>query len=318
MKQIEITKQLCIPNSTVGNWIHRRLCKPFWANVNLSPTKELSYVLGVQLGDGFSFKYLGKGTSHSGLFRRNIGLSATDKEFVVEYARCLSTIVGRKVRVCTLPQEAPRKTKYRATTSCMLIYNLLERVKEDPNGMIPLISDRGAFLRGFFDSEGTIVIQNNGHGQGYTYSLKAYNTNQVALCLMQRMLSYLGIQSKICVSHEASTWDKRRDGSIRIRNRAKLFEIRVLARFKGEFAKYVGFVIKRKQDRLTDWIAVEKTGEKRSRNRENAKIDLYHQEMNDGEMGKKLGLSASAIFEWRKCRGLKPNHRRGRGHVALV
>jgi intein-encoded DNA endonuclease-like protein len=53
----------------------------------LKPSEDLGYVIGVRLGDGYTYE-------HSDCYV--IYLEAKDKEFVEEFGRCLAKVLGRK------------------------------------------------------------------------------------------------------------------------------------------------------------------------------------------------------------------------------
>ena len=59
----------------------------------LKPSEDLAYVIGVVLGDGYVSKKrrVIKGYNHV-----RIGLEARDREFVEEFARCLTKVLDRR------------------------------------------------------------------------------------------------------------------------------------------------------------------------------------------------------------------------------
>jgi hypothetical protein len=57
----------------------------------LKPSKELAYVIGTTLGDGYTYKtkHVAKGD------RTTIALKVKDREFAVEFGRCLTKVLDR-------------------------------------------------------------------------------------------------------------------------------------------------------------------------------------------------------------------------------
>jgi intein-encoded DNA endonuclease-like protein len=59
----------------------------------LKPSEELAYVIGVKVGDGYTYRRRRTIKGYNDVW---IGLKAKDKEFVEEFARCLAKVLGRK------------------------------------------------------------------------------------------------------------------------------------------------------------------------------------------------------------------------------
>ncbi|MDT7877870.1 MAG: hypothetical protein RQ862_04870, partial [Candidatus Caldarchaeales archaeon] len=59
----------------------------------LNPSEELAYVIGVKVGDGYTYRRRRTIKGYNDVW---IGLKAKDKEFVEEFARCLAKVLGRK------------------------------------------------------------------------------------------------------------------------------------------------------------------------------------------------------------------------------
>jgi len=118
---------------------------------NLSPSPELSYILGVFYGDG-STTYEDS-PSQPG-YKYRIRLSAGDRNFVEEFARCLSEVTGRDEIPVTERNIAGGETEgYRTRVCCKALYQFIESDLKEHEGIIE--ENPAPFIRGFFDSEGS-------------------------------------------------------------------------------------------------------------------------------------------------------------------
>ena len=87
----------------------------------LKPSEELSYVVGVVLGDGYACK---KRRTIRGYNHVRIGLDAKDREFVEEFARCLAKVPGsRQIR----PRYRDDVGKYVVEVKSKTLYELLRK-----------------------------------------------------------------------------------------------------------------------------------------------------------------------------------------------
>jgi intein-encoded DNA endonuclease-like protein len=193
----------------------------------LKPSEELAYVIAVRLGDGCVWK---KGDD-----KYAINLKAKDKEFVEEFARCLAKVLGRKpikVRYVRYKIYGMRHRKYyTAQAISKTLYELL-REPIDLNRIKKYVEHclkcTAAFLKGLFHSEGCISKD------GY---ITLYNSNYELLEYAKKLLRRFGIEAT--GPHDA------REG---------YYYIYVLTSSNADFYKYIGFTIKRKQQRLEEYL----------------------------------------------------------------
>jgi intein-encoded DNA endonuclease-like protein len=135
----------------------------------LKPSEDLAYVIGVRLGDGYTYE-----KSYCYI----IGLRAKDKEFVEEFGRCLGNVLGRepirpwKDAAGRYIAEAASKTLYELLKKPVDLKRIRKYVEHCPKCA-------AAFLRGLFDSEGCVSKA------GYIY---LYNTNYEVLVYAQKLL----------------------------------------------------------------------------------------------------------------------------------
>jgi intein-encoded DNA endonuclease-like protein len=202
----------------------------------LKPSKDLGYVIGVRLGDGYAYE------EGYGYF---IGLEAKDKEFVEEFGKCLGNVLGRgPIR--------PRKDtgRYRIEVASKTLYELLrkpvdlKRIKEyvehDPKCT-------ASFLRGLFDSEGYV------NKNGYIY---LYNTNYEVLVYAQRLLRRFGIESTGPWPHKrkGTTMHDPRTGK-QYKTNEECYYLYIRAESLLKFYRHIGFSIRRKQKRLEEYLS---------------------------------------------------------------
>jgi intein-encoded DNA endonuclease-like protein len=209
----------------------------------LRPSEELAYVIGVVLGDGYAIK---KRLAIKGYSDSIIGLEAKDREFVEEFARCLTKVLGRR----------PIKPKYRDNIGrCVVkvksktLYELLRKPVE-LDRLKPYVEhcERcvAAFIRGFADSEGSV------HKRGYIF---IFNTNLRLLTYVKDLLKRLNIEStgpRIYVRRGTIIRDPK---TVKQYARKKdEYYIYIRARSNMNFYKYIGFTITRKQTRLEEYV----------------------------------------------------------------
>lgn len=109
------------------------------------PTPQLAYVIGVILGDGSLNR---KGHN------RRIRLQSVDLDFVLEFDRCLSKVLGARRHT---PWFDSKRREIHIEASSVLLHDFLNQTWE---GLKPWIRHCSRcvsmFLRGFFDSEGSV------------------------------------------------------------------------------------------------------------------------------------------------------------------
>jgi intein-encoded DNA endonuclease-like protein len=117
----------------------------------LKPSEELAYVIGVKVGDGYTYR---RRRTLRGYNDVVVGLKAGNREFVEEFGRCLAKVLGRKqIR----PRFRDDVGKYVVEVRSRTLYELLkkpvdlERLKKYIEHCERCVA---AFIRGFADSEG--------------------------------------------------------------------------------------------------------------------------------------------------------------------
>jgi intein-encoded DNA endonuclease-like protein len=229
-----------IDTSTISRW-SRGVCTPYNGRripslELLKPSKDLGYVIGVRLGDGYARENNGNYI---------IGLTAKDKEFVEKFAICLAKVLGRE-------PIRPRKIAgtYVATASSKTLYELLRKpvdLKRIKQYVEHCPKCAAAFLRGLFDSEG--CVNENGY-------IILVNSNYELLTYAQKLLwKYFGIES-------TGPWPHTQKGTIMHDHRTgkqykaneDCYYVYIRAESLPKFYRYVGFTIRRKQKRLEDYL----------------------------------------------------------------
>ena len=141
----------------------------------LEPSEELAYVIGVILGDGYLEKYYDKKSSG---YCYTVRLEVIDEDF------------ARRRR---------GKTLYCVKARSAMLYKWLKSLNLEKIGAM-LQSERmkAAFLRGFFDSEGSIS------SSGGRRFIDFYNKNKELMVFIEHLLEELNIdtynlyENKVC------------------------------------------------------------------------------------------------------------------------
>jgi intein-encoded DNA endonuclease-like protein len=207
----------------------------------LEPSEDLAYVIGVVCGDGYVSitRY-----AREGYKQVIIRLRAKDKEFVEEFA----------IRIGRVLNRSPPKPKVERSTGYYYIkvesktlYELLKK-PVDLEKLRKYIEHcdkcSAAFLRGFFDAEGSITEAGSIYAGNSDYRLLEY---------VQSLLGRFGIVatgpnllfqrgSIICI--RGKQYIRRHD----------VYYIYVKRSCNMRFYKYIGFTIRRKQERLVNHL----------------------------------------------------------------
>lgn len=204
------SKILNISQWTLANWMTRNQNPLTNINlVNLRPSPELSFVIGVSEGDASCFK-----TSRNSY---RISLACKDLDLMKKFNLYIKKITGIKY-----PIWIERPNFYKTQGSSKEFYEffnkknlIIENVQQFPV----------EFIQGFMDSEGWVDT--------YSKRICCGNIKQYRIKLVQKMLMKLGIQSKIYVR-------KLKSGNL-------FYELRISKKENiYRFYKKIGFSIQRK------------------------------------------------------------------------
>ncbi|AFK22038.1 LAGLIDADG family homing endonuclease [Pyrococcus sp. ST04] len=239
VKKIKEAFNVNISKATVIRW-HKGVHNPLKRikKVRLEPSPELSYVIGVYFGDG--------SVSVSDGYKYRIRLKVIDKEFAEEFYRRLKLsglspslyYENDRTRAARWVAEAYSKELYSFLRGSRdILFNIALRYPEE-------------FLRGFFDSEGYVFVDPKNPRSAY---ISATNYDLGLLMFCKNLLEILGIYSRV--------WLKRERGSpVKIRGvqysyKSNLYELRIYRRDSVRaFAVTIGFTIKRKQEKLMNFL----------------------------------------------------------------
>ena len=202
--------------------------------IRLEPSAELSYVIGVYLGDG-SVHLKSNG-------RYIIKLKVVDREFAEAFADALKKL-GIGVAV-GFERDSTRVDRYYVEGSNKSLFQLLTGSRKR---LFSLAREYPReFLRGFFDSEGFPVIS---VGKSFKVEVAAVNSDLEVLEFAQGPLEELGINSKISKLYS-------RGHRVTIRgeeysSNVDMFVLRI-SRFNDVilFADNIGFTAGRKSEKL--------------------------------------------------------------------
>ncbi len=229
--RVEAERGVRLRKSHVSDWINGRH-RPFGyvRAFDSAPKAELAYVIGVYLGDA--------STSNGRNHNHKIKLRVIDREFAQEFANCLAKLLRRD----------PPRVKWHERThswhtelSSLLLQSFL---RQELKELVPTISHcdecRAAFLRGFFDSEGSV----------FERTLTAANENLEVLRLVCELLQSLGIETTGPHLSAKGGRTVMIKGKF-YRQNEDLHHLRVRSRSLETFQEKVGFSIVRKSNALS-------------------------------------------------------------------
>ena len=193
-----------------------------------APSLELAYLIGVSRGD-----------ADLGIDKWNyrIRLRATDKDFVQAFNRCASAVLRSRLHSV---MWIPSRHQWSVEICNLLLYQFLRQSLAKLRTTIEHCEACiGRFLRGFFDSEGSMS------GRSLTVS----NTRFVTLTLVKNLLERLGLS--VTGPHLLSRGGRNVviKGKVYKANRNQ-YSLRVRTISLSLFRELIGFSIARKTDAL--------------------------------------------------------------------
>lgn len=229
----EISRRLGVNRSLVSLWV-RGKCRPsvmseFAAKAGHEEMSEAkAYILGVMCGDGSIWKNKNGGDS--------VGLDVKDEDFAEAFARAICDVYGFDAKVTKqIHANLMQGFVYRVRLGIKSVCDDLMRLSPAGYGTVgwrvpkcvasARSEERGAFLRGFFDSEGYAGKQT-----------QACSTNEAGLLEVASLLATLGIRTTY--ASQATV------------GKSVLHKILISASSRRLFLEKVGFSIKRKQEAL--------------------------------------------------------------------
>lgn len=160
--------------------------------VDLTPTTNLAYLAGVLMGDGSCGKY-SQGQKSSSRFTYTVSLEVIERAFADSFSRALGKI-GLKPFTFQAKKTGNRKNTWVVEGRSKMLYQWWK--KQSLNSIENLFFEKDnffkEFLRGFYESEGTIN----------KWELGLSNTNKELLTKIQRKLHQLSFKSSLRGSYE--------------------------------------------------------------------------------------------------------------------
>ncbi len=159
-------------------------------NPNLTPSKELSYLLGILLGDGYVDK------------RNNrITLCVTSKVFANEFWTTLKSIGLNPVKDEINPKDSQYKRKklYRVYARSKIFVEWYKKLnlKIIESDFLTTKEFQKEFIRGFYESEGSLY-RDKRYKNCWTLSIT--NTDKKLIELINRLITNLGFKTSLSSS----------------------------------------------------------------------------------------------------------------------
>ncbi len=224
----------------------RNLIKPITNKFHKKLTFERAYLLGVMCGDGCVFS--GMANKDRWLYKNYIVyLAARDKDFVDEFIRCANKIYGFTPSLYFRKRSKlnkrwsdiwiariTRKEVYKDLSP----YNFGTNTWKVPKEIIDSKDEKiiGAFLKGFYDSEGSISMGPR------SFNLFIHSNNYEGIMGVKSLLERLGIKIFKIMK------------DIRLSRNPTFFFIISSKKNLEIFLNRVGFSIQRKQNKLKEHL----------------------------------------------------------------
>ena len=203
--------------------------------VRLTPSPELAYIVGAYFGDASA--------TEGRNYRYKVKLKVIDREFAEAFGKALRGI-GLNPRM-GFENDKTRTGRWYVEATSKSLFRFLTGPRE---GLFEVANAYPReFLRGFFDSEGTVVFDRKSR----TLHVSASNYDLDVLTLCEELLERLGIDSKIYLH-------RRKGTPVNIRGKmyqynSDLYRITIQRRRSVlNFYREIGFSIQRKQLKLKE------------------------------------------------------------------
>jgi intein-encoded DNA endonuclease-like protein len=231
-----------VPKGTIQNSIldnhnpSRRLHRYF----EPVPSPELSYIVGIVFGDGYTAEDQGRGV---------VGVTNKDRDLLEHFLLCIARVFN-----CPSAGRITKGTRYgtlKATVGSTLLMLFLQKPLPQ---LAPLIEKHPAdLIRGFFDAEGCAVVTTS--GERLRVGVKASNSDIEVLQYMSRLLrEKFRIASSINI--ERKPWQTTIHGQV-VDFKKTVFRLCVNNFNDVEvFARGIGFLSVHKQKILEDALAI--------------------------------------------------------------
>ena len=242
--------------------------------------KEKAYILGVMCGDGYLHRT--KKDSYQ------VALQATDYDFVIYFTECMRKIYGLEPSISEIKAKKSKWNDKLCSRLCSkeVFEDILSYGKfGTKNWRVPGIikesssSIKGSFLRGFYDSEGSVDS---------TRKIIAVSTNKEGMSNITELLCSLGIRPLNIKMIEGAE------------NRSSCYVVKITGKnYIDLFEKNVGFSIKRKRDKLISLIRGYKTNSRAKRDikRLRGRMLLLRMENKSyGYIAKELNLPIATVW----------------------
>lgn len=233
ISRIEEKYHVAIPKGTLSGWVNGKNSPQRAGHAFVPrPIPELAYIIGAKAGDASL-------NVKASSYQYRIRLKATDADFVETFSHAVATSLECPYRrVCRDEKTREFYVEY----GSYLFHHFLQKPLKD---LAPFIehdpSCVAAFLRGFFDSEGSV---------GNDGSTTASNSNLETLEYVRYLLlKYFRIDTTgpRLGTRKGSILTRR--GKSYVRN-VDCYQIYIMRAFLKEFHKKVGLSIRRKSIRL--------------------------------------------------------------------
>jgi len=158
--------------------------------VDLHPSHDLSYLIGVMMGDGSAYKYEHKQKKRGcSYIAHKVALCCKDKEFADNFALLLGNII--------VTRKSPLRVYYSrgyydVLVCCKALYEFFKLGIHGFEYVIQLFPED--FIRGFFDSEGNAHVGKDARN----CSIQLSNKNKELLTYIRGLLLTMGIKCFLC------------------------------------------------------------------------------------------------------------------------
>jgi len=238
--------------ANISKWIYHGARPDARANIpNLNPSPQLSYFIGAFKGDGFDYY-----NAKKQIYR--VGLRVKDKDFLRRVSRTIAYVVGRSPsKLWTAKGAGGADDVFHTFT--VESWSLRRFLRGNLSGLLAVaLKFPRDFLRGIFDAEGYVTVTRD--RKRLRVHLGIEMSNKMIVKTIQRILARdFGIRAtgpyrkkgRPTMLHGHFAMFKRDTYSIHISSQEAV----------GDFAKNVGFAMKRKRDTLKEALSLLRAGD---------------------------------------------------------
>lgn len=197
-----INSKFNISKSTIYEWFRNKK-SPLGRCGKIFNCKELFYVLGALLGDGYIYHWRGN---------YSVGILVKEENFAKKFARKMSKCIKRKVNAYCYA----KRDLWFVKIGNFELFSFFKNMRNDPSQIFRVLEDNNhketilELIEGFFDAEGCIKIIKEKARKTPKICLDITNTNYHILKVIRNLLEKtLNVEMRFSFQNPKKSWNRK-------------------------------------------------------------------------------------------------------------